>query len=165
MTGEVQEINILEMMNGAIGERVSYELAKVIKNCKDLNTDAKKVRGLTIELALTPTESRESMAVKVSVKSKLAPVKALDSTLLLGGTEDDPVVMEYTPQVPGQRTLMGGEQEEPKNDQAGSSKTGITGGKNHVKSSNREDFISFRPAHCGDRWRDLCGQDAVPHPA
>lgn len=114
MTGEVQEINILEMMNGAIGERVSYELAKITKNCKDLNTEAKKVRTLTIEISMTPTESRESMSVRVGVKSKLAPVKALDSTLLLGGTEEDPVLMEYTPQVPGQRNFAGGEQEEPK---------------------------------------------------
>ena len=113
-TGEVQEINILEMMNGAIGERVSYELAKITKNCKDLNTEAKKVRTLTIEISMTPTDSRESMSVRVGVKSKLAPVKALDSTLLLGGTEDDPVLMEYTPQVPGQRNFAGGEQEEPK---------------------------------------------------
>lgn len=113
-TGEVQEINILEMMNGAIGERVSYELAKITKNCKDLNTEAKKTRTLTIEISMTPTESRESMSVRVGVKSKLAPVKALDSTLLLGGTEDDPVLMEYTPQVPGQRNFAGGEQEEPK---------------------------------------------------
>ena len=113
-TGEVQEINILEMMNGAIGERVSYELAKITRNCKDLNTEAKKVRTLTIEISMTPTESRESMSVRVGVKSKLAPVKALDSTLLLGGTEDDPVLMEYTPQVPGQRNFAGGEQEEPK---------------------------------------------------
>ena len=114
MTGEVQEINILEMMNSAIGERVSYELAKITRNCKDLNTEAKKVRTLTIEISMTPTESRESMSVRVGVKSKLAPVKALDSTLLLGGTEDDPVLMEYTPQVPGQRNFAGGEQEEPK---------------------------------------------------
>lgn len=113
-TGEVQEINILEMMNGAIGERVSYELAKITKNCKDLNTEAKKVRTLTIEISMTPTDSLESMSVRVGVKSKLAPVKALDSTLLLGGTEDDPVLMEYTPQVPGQRNFAGGEQEEPK---------------------------------------------------
>lgn len=114
MNGEVQEINILQMMNGAIGERVSYELAKITKNCKDLNTDAKKARTLTIELAFVPTDARDSMAVRVSVKSKLAPVKALDSTLLLGGTEDDPVLMEFTPQVPGQRNFAGVEQDEPK---------------------------------------------------
>ena len=113
-TGEVKEINILDMMNGAIGERVDYELGKVMRNCLDLNTDAKKARTLTLEIGIVPTENRDSAAIKVSVKSKLVPVKALDSTLLLGGTADEPVVMEYTPQVPGQRNLAGGEQDEPK---------------------------------------------------
>lgn len=113
-TGEVKEINILDMMNGAIGERVDYELGKVMRNCLDLNTDAKKARTLTLEIGIVPTEHRDSAAIKVSVKSKLVPVKALDSTLLLGGTADEPVVMEYTPQVPGQRNLAGGEQDEPK---------------------------------------------------
>ncbi len=113
-TGEVKEINILEMMNGAIQERVDYELARIMKNCKDLNTDHKKARTLTIELSFKPTEARDSLAVKIDVKSKLASVKALDSTLLLGGTETEPIVMEYVPQVPGQRTFSGTEQEEPK---------------------------------------------------
>lgn len=113
-TGEVKEINILDMMNGAIGERVDYELGKVMRNCLDLNTDAKKARTLTLEIGIVPTENRDSAAIKVSVKSKLVPVKALDSTLLLGGTADEPIVMEYTPQVPGQRNLAGGEQDEPK---------------------------------------------------
>lgn len=114
MTGEVKEINLLDMMGGAVGERVSYELAKIMRNCKDLNTEPKKARTLSIEFAITPTEARDSAAIRVSVKSKLAPVKSLGSILLIGGTADDPVVMEYTPQVPGQRNFSGGEQDEPK---------------------------------------------------
>ena len=113
-TGEVAEINLLEMMGGAVGERVSYELSKIMRNCKDLNTEAKKARTLTIEFAFVPTDARDSTAVRVSVKSKLVPVKTLDSTLLIGGTQEEPIVMEYTPQVPGQRNFAGGEQEEPK---------------------------------------------------
>ena len=114
MTGEVMEINLLDMMGGAVGERVSYELSKIMRNCKDLNTEPKKARTLSIEFSIVPTEARDSAAVRVSVKSKLAPVKALDTTLLIGGTQDEPVVMEYTPQLPGQRNFAGGEQEEPK---------------------------------------------------
>ena len=114
MTGEVKKINLLEMMDGAVGERVSYELSKIMQNCKDLNTEPKKARTLTVEFSIVPTENRDSAAVRVSVKSKLAPVKALDSTLLIGGTAEDPVVMEYTPQVPGQRNFAGIEQDEPK---------------------------------------------------
>lgn len=112
--GEVAEINLLEMMSGAVGERVSYELAKIMRNCKDLNTETKKARTLTVEFSIVPTDAHDSAAVRVSVKSKLVPVKALDTTLLIGGTQDEPVVMEYTPQLPGQRNFAGGEQEEPK---------------------------------------------------
>ena len=113
-TGEVAEINILSMMNGAIGERMDYELAKVIKNCLDLNTEAKKARTLSLDFAIVPTEDRTNVAVKITVKSKLVPVKPLDSMLLLGGTQDEPIVMEYVPQVPGQRNFAGAEQDEPK---------------------------------------------------
>ena len=112
--GEVTEINLLEMMSGAVGERVSYELAKIMRNCKDLNTEAKKARTLTVEFSIVPTDARDSAAVRVSVKSKLVPVKALDTTLLIGGTQDEPVVMEYMPQAPGQRNFAGGGQGEPK---------------------------------------------------
>lgn len=50
-TGEVKEISILDMMNGAIGERAAYELTRIMKNCRDLNTEAKKARTLTIKLS------------------------------------------------------------------------------------------------------------------
>lgn len=41
-TGEVKEISILDMMNGAIGERTAYELTRIMKNCRDFNTEAKR---------------------------------------------------------------------------------------------------------------------------
>ena len=107
-TGEIKEIGILDMMNGAIGERAAYELSRIMKNCRDLNTEAKKARTLTIKLSIVPTENRDSVAVRAAVESKLVPVKPIDGALLLGGT------MEYTPQVPGQRDIYGGEQDEPK---------------------------------------------------
>lgn len=71
MAGEVKEINILEMMNGAIGERVSYELTKIMSNFKDLNTEAKKARTLNIELSITPTENRDSAAIRVASRVSL----------------------------------------------------------------------------------------------
>lgn len=104
-TGEVKEISILDMMNGAIGERAAYELTRIMKNCRDLNTEAKKARTLTIKLSIVPTENRDSVAVRAEVSSKLVPVKPIDGALLLGGTDVEPIVMEYTPQVPGQQSF------------------------------------------------------------
>lgn len=113
-TGEIKEINILDIMGGAVGERAAYELDKVVRNCMDPNTEAKKARTLTIQFTITPTEARDSAGIKVSVKSKLEPVKSIDSTLLIGGDCDNPAIMEYTPQIPGQRNMDGTEQSEPK---------------------------------------------------
>lgn len=92
-TGEVKEISILDMMNGAIGERAAYELTRIMKNCRDLNTEAKKARTLTIKLSIVPTENRDSVAVRAEVSSKLVPVKPIDGALLLGGTDAEPIVM------------------------------------------------------------------------
>ena len=55
-TGEVKEISILDMMNGAIGERTAYELTRIMKNCRDFNTEAKKARTLTIKLSIVPRQ-------------------------------------------------------------------------------------------------------------
>ena len=85
-TGEVKEISSLDMMNGAIGERTAYEL----------------------------TENRDSVAVRAEVSSKLIPVKPIDGALLLGGTDAEPIVMEYTPQVPGQQSFDPSVDTEPK---------------------------------------------------
>lgn len=74
-TGEVKEISILDMMNGAISERTAYELTRIMKNCRDFNTEAKKARTLTIKLS---------------------------------------IVMEYTPQVPGQQSFDPSVDTEPK---------------------------------------------------
>ena len=68
-TGEVKEISILDMMNGAIGERAAYELTRIMKNCRDLNTEAKKARTLTIKLSIVPTANRDSVAVRAEVSS------------------------------------------------------------------------------------------------
>ena len=108
-TGEVKEISILDMMNGAIGERAAYELTRIMKN-----TEAKKARTLTIKLSIVPTENRDSVAVRAEVSSKLVPVKPIDGALLLGGTDAEPIVMEYTPQVPGQQSFDPSVDTEPK---------------------------------------------------
>lgn len=79
-----------------------------------LNTEAKKARTLTIKLSIVPTENRDSVAVRAEVSSKLVPVKPIDGALLLGGTDAEPIVMEYTPQVPGQQSFDPSVDTEPK---------------------------------------------------
>lgn len=51
--------NLLEVARGAIGERLDYELSKVVDNIADLNTKADAVRKITLTLSLKPDSERQ----------------------------------------------------------------------------------------------------------
>ena len=50
--------NLLEVARGAIGERLDYELSKVVDNIADLNTKADAVRKIILTLSLKPDSER-----------------------------------------------------------------------------------------------------------
>ena len=64
-------LDICTMKDGAVVERINAELMKVAANVRDLNTDPKAPREISIKLKLLPTEDRESMGIVVSCASKL----------------------------------------------------------------------------------------------
>ncbi|MEG1016827.1 MAG: hypothetical protein RSE36_03355 [Oscillospiraceae bacterium] len=108
-TGEVKEIGLLDISDGAIGELVGYELSNILKNISDLNTRPESKRQLKITIDFAATEDRQSVGTSIKVESKLAPIKPFSTMLILGGTEDEPVVAEFKKQVPGQINLDGEE--------------------------------------------------------
>ena len=67
-TGEVKEISILDMMNGAIGERAAYELTRIMKNCRDFNTEAKKAPGRPMRRQTTATTETIILTAWLSVQ-------------------------------------------------------------------------------------------------
>lgn len=131
-TGEVREISLLDIMGGAIADRVNYEFDYVARNLLDPNTDANTARKLTIEIWVTPTEDRRSATVKAVVSSKLAPVKQLDATLLLGGSADDPTVMVYHADAQAAQLVR---RDAERTENYSAREAGIRRSK-HVKSSN-----------------------------
>jgi hypothetical protein len=64
-------LDICTMQDGAVVERINAELMKVAQNVRDINTDAKAPREITLKLKLIPTEDRQSMGIVVSCASKL----------------------------------------------------------------------------------------------
>ena len=107
--------SILDMAQGAIKERVDYEMARVVDNILDVNTDATKKRSLTITLELIPDSSRQQISVKTVAKSKLEPTNPVVTSLYITGDSNGEVtVVEMVPQVPGQQGFGGDEQDEPK---------------------------------------------------
>lgn len=108
--------SILEMSQGAILERVNYEMQRVIDNILDLNTKPDGKRKLTVSLELTPSADRRQITVKTTAKSTLVPTDPITTGLYITTkpTTGEMVVAEMVPQVPGQMDIEGGYQLEPK---------------------------------------------------
>ena len=108
--------HLLDVAHGAIQERLDYELSKVIDNIDDLNTkaDADAVRKLTLTLSLKPDSERKNIRMTVQVKPTLVPTNNIESSLYLTESDEGKALVEMLPQVPGQMSMDGSEQDEPK---------------------------------------------------
>ena len=112
----MDKTSILDMAMGAIKERVDYEMGHIVDNILDPNTPPNKKRKLTLTLEVTPDAERQTIQVSVTAKAALCPTNPISTSLYVTG---DPATglaqaVEMVPQVPGQTSLDGMEQEEPK---------------------------------------------------
>lgn len=81
----MDKIKIASLARGALEERAAEELQKVLENIADPNTDWKKVRKVTIELALKPMdEERDRIALAIKTKSSVQPYKPISTQLFMG---------------------------------------------------------------------------------
>ncbi len=112
---EAVKKSILEMARGGFLEQVDYEMAKVIDNILDPNTKATGKRKITVTMDLVPDDSRQKIAVSFSTKLALVAVNPLTTNLYVMGQDGtgEVCVVEMVPQVPGQMSLDGAEQEHP----------------------------------------------------
>lgn len=105
--------SILEMGNGAITEKIDIELAKVLKNINDKNTDPTKARKIKIELTFRPDAERKTISVQVMTKTDLQPVNP--TTINLFNMDDvnkvtgevKKTLVEMTAGLPGQMDIFG----------------------------------------------------------
>lgn len=107
--------SIMEMGGGSFLERIDYEMARVMNNILDANTKATAKRKVTVTLTFTPDDDRSIIGVDVVVKSALAPTNPAVTSLYLMGEDGTGEVqaVEMVPQIPGQTSLDGTEQEAP----------------------------------------------------
>lgn len=78
------EVTLAGLANGGAVELFDRELARVLANIADPNTEPKTVRKITVEVFIKPQEDRESGQIAVRVASKLAPNKPMASTVYMG---------------------------------------------------------------------------------
>ena len=97
--------SILEMAHGAILERVDYEMAKILDNILDANTEATAKRRMTLTLTFAPDGERATVAVSATAKTTLAPTNPAVTSLYLTKREGKAQAVEMVPQIPGQTSL------------------------------------------------------------
>lgn len=102
--------SLLEMCRGAFIERADCGVGDVIENILDPNTKATAVRELTVTFKFKPDESRQNIAVDCHSKVKLVPMRPITTFLYVA---DEDTVVEMAPQIPGQMSMDGHEQEAP----------------------------------------------------
>ena len=107
---EDQTRSLLDMASGGFKERIDYEMPAIIRNILDPNTASKAKRKLTITVEFVVDESRQNIAANFTAKSTLAPTKPLTTFLYVA---DEKTIVEMAPQIPGQQSIGGGEQEAP----------------------------------------------------
>lgn len=107
--------SILQMVNGAVQERVDLEVSRVVDNILDVNTEATAKRKITLTIELKPDKERQFITMNAHAKSSLAPVSPVGTTLAITADHNgEMMIAEMTPQVPGQVSLDGDVQEAPK---------------------------------------------------
>lgn len=115
MTTNDQRSSLLQMAKGAIQERVDYEVTRVVDNLLDMNTEAKAKRKIVLTIVMVPDEDRQVVKVEASAKSTLAPVTPVGTSLVITADSNGEMMLaEIVPQVPGQISMNGDEQEKPK---------------------------------------------------
>ena len=114
MTNDARS-SLLQMAKGAIQERVDYEVSRVVDNILDMNTPAAAKRKVVLTLELIPDEERRVVKVNASAKATLAQVTAVGTSLVITSDGNGEMMLaEIVPQVPGQVSMDGDEQEAPK---------------------------------------------------
>ena len=115
MKNSDQRSSLLQMAKGAIQERVDYEVSRVVDNILDMNTEAKVKRKVVLTIVMVPDEDRQVVKIEASAKSTLAPVVPVGTSLVITADGNGEMILaEIIPQVPGQLSMTGEEQEAPK---------------------------------------------------
>lgn len=107
--------SIMQMAKGAFMERIDYEMAKIMDNILDANTKATAKRKLTVTLTFSPDDERTNIGVSMVAKTSLASTNPAVTSLYLMGEDGTGEVqaVEMVPQIPGQTSMDGAEQDAP----------------------------------------------------
>lgn len=84
------------LAGGRAVARFDDELAHVLENIADPNTEAKTPRAITLRVVFKPDEERRNVDIAISAMSKTAPTKVVKTVARFGIGPQGPVAVEDT---------------------------------------------------------------------
>lgn len=103
----MEKVQLNELTGGALQEKFDHALESVVHNMQDPNTPWKNKRAITIKLTFEQNEDRDDATVNVSVDTKLAPVKPIETRMAIGMDlkTGEAYAQEYGMQIRGQMSF------------------------------------------------------------
>lgn len=80
----MKTVELSTLQHGAVIDMFNEEFAKVLDNIADDNVSPDATRELTIKVQIKPDKTRQTAVTKLTVTSKLAPVKPNDGMMFIG---------------------------------------------------------------------------------
>lgn len=77
-------LDLSQLAEGGVQEKLDLELSRVFENIHDLNTVAKAKRKVQITLEIEPNETRDIVVMNSKIKTTLAPLTDVATTVLTG---------------------------------------------------------------------------------
>lgn len=103
-----KEKSILDMVQGGVTEIINENVAEILLNIKNPNTDLKK-RELVIKVSLTPADDRrKKINVTYNTSPKLRPINPIATSIYAASDENGQMTaVELMEDIPGQMKIDG----------------------------------------------------------
>lgn len=93
----MQGVTLDTIGGGALSELFEAELARILANISDPNTDPKTKRTITIQVAFKAKADRDVADVELTCASKLAPISKVSTTVYMGRQSGKLIAVESDP--------------------------------------------------------------------
>jgi hypothetical protein len=97
----MQGVTLDTIGSGALSELFDAELARVLANIADPNTDEKAKRTISITVSFKPSGQRDSAAVELTCASKLAGIQKVATQVFMGKHLGKLIAVENDPRQSG----------------------------------------------------------------
>ena len=89
-----KEVTIESIGQGALAEMFADEMAKVVANIMDPNTEPERLRTITMKVKIKPSKDRSICHTEILCESKLAPALGVATQMIVGMEGDKAVASE-----------------------------------------------------------------------